>query len=29
MAVVAGVAGGISIFACYAVAFFIIDRLIL
>jgi len=29
MAVVAGVAGGISIFACYAVASFIIDRLIL
>ncbi|PYJ53427.1 MAG: hypothetical protein DME82_14170 [Verrucomicrobia bacterium] len=28
MAVVAGVAGGISIFACYAVAFFITDRLI-
>ena len=28
MAVVAGVAGGISIFACYVVAFFIIDRLI-
>ena len=28
MAVVAGVAGGISIFACYAGAFFITDRLI-
>jgi len=28
MAVVAGVAGGISIFACYTVAFFITDRLI-
>ena len=28
MAVVAGVAGGISIFACYAIAFFITDRLI-
>jgi hypothetical protein len=28
MAVVASVAGGLSIFACYAVAFFIIDRLI-
>src|SRR5207247_1576635 len=27
-AVFAGVAGGISIFACYAVAFFITDRLI-
>ena len=28
VAVVAGVVGGISIFACYAVAFFITDRLI-
>ena len=28
MAVVAGVAGGISIWACYAVAFFLTDRLI-
>ena len=28
VAVVAGVAGGISIFACYTVAFFITDRLI-
>ena len=27
-AIIAGVAGGISIFACYAVAFFITDRLI-
>src|SRR5438093_12818292 len=27
-AIVAGIAGGLMIFACYAVAFFIIDRLI-
>ena len=27
-AIIAGIAGGISIFACYAVAFFITDRLI-
>ena len=27
-AIVAGIGGGLSIFACYAVAFFIADRLI-